>query len=539
MKAKTPTNKWANVWRALLDSVGLGISEPFDATQSGRTTADWTPTNRKADDEVRLGAVKLRARARELARNNPVIRNYLRLMLNNVLGHEGPKLYPMLRVGDTPDGDLDKERNDVAEAAWCEWCRRPTRDGVGTFLTFQRTALRQLAREGEAIVRMHRSFRRNPFGFAVELIDPDWLDTDLNTERRNGRQIVQGIEIDDDGRPVAYYFGEPLYSGRPVQRERVPAHEVIYVYDPERALQRRGFTWLASVMVTARQLGGYEDAHVIGARLAASKMGFFERDMALGADVEHTSAPEDEDAPEPTSVQDMEANPGTFNILPPGYKFNKFDVAFPHQSYSDFTKAGHRKEAVGLGVSYNALLSDLENVNYSSMRSGLLVERDEWRSIYTLWRDGLLCHIYENWLNMSLLVGAVDLGTRDVTRVSSHRWSARGWPWVDPLKDMQAAVLGIQNGLASRQQVLAEQGRDFEDVLEELAEEEKLAKTYKVKLGAPVPASAPPSGGGGTGAGQDAEDKVDDEEDGDAARATNTNGHHAHESRLDYLGPLS
>ena len=70
------------------------------------------------------------------------------------------------------------------------------------------------------------------------------------------------------------------------------------------------------------------------------------------------------------------------------------------------------------------------------------------------------------------------LDSRDPSRFLEGKWEARGWQWVDPLKDVQASILGIGAGLTSRTACIAEGGGDAEDVFEELAEENKMAEEF-------------------------------------------------------------
>jgi lambda family phage portal protein len=149
-----------------------------------------------------------------------------------------------------------------------------------------------------------------------------------------------------------------------------------------------------------------------------------------------------------------------------------------------------RQVATALGMSYNALGNDLEGVNYSSMRSGLLVEREYWRMIQDWWLARLLKPVYAEWMRMALLSGELVLDSRDPRKFIAVKFSARGWPWVDPLKDMQAGVMGVQNGLASRTQLLAETGQDYEEILNELAEEKRMADLAGVSVDGPEAAAA-------------------------------------------------
>jgi capsid protein len=88
------------------------------------------------------------------------------------------------------------------------------------------------------------------------------------------------------------------------------------------------------------------------------------------------------------------------------------------------------------------------------------------------------------WLRQAVLSGRIDLSVRDEDEVISQiKWHPRGWPWVDPLKDMQANVEGVQNGFTTRSRVLSAQGYDLEETLAELSDEEKLIEKYGLKLG--------------------------------------------------------
>ena len=66
--------------------------------------------------------------------------------------------------------------------------------------------------------------------------------------------------------------------------------------------------------------------------------------------------------------------------------------------------------------------------------------------------------------------------------LNKPEWKPRRWPWVDPLKDIQASVLSIRAGVNSPQNIAAEQGRDFNVVIEEIAQAQKIAEEKGVAL---------------------------------------------------------
>ena len=138
---------------------------------------------------------------------------------------------------------------------------------------------------------------------------------------------------------------------------------------------------------------------------------------------------------------------GTFVKLPPGMKISKFDPAYPNGEFDAFSKSILRSVAVGLGVSYSKLSGDLTSTNYSALREGALDERDEWMTIQQWLADNLHEPVFEQWLPWSLLMGQITLPNgkalpaEKIEKYRNHSWQPRRWPWVDPTKDINAAIV--------------------------------------------------------------------------------------------------
>jgi len=452
----------------------------FNGATGGRLTMDWFATILSADQEIKGNMRLLRARARELSRNNPVAKSYLKILLSNVLGHKGIGYQAQVRNN---DGTLNSAFNRKIEAAWRDWGKKGTCtvDGRLSFRELQNVVLKNLATDGEVIVRRVRGFDGNKYRYAVQLIDADQLDhLFTRAASPDENEIRMGVEVDKWGRPVAYHIQEkhPSDLGGSLLRTRIPADQILHLYDPERISQTRGITWFHPCMFELRMLGGYVEAELVAARTGAAKMGF----------LEHTD-PSSYVEPNPDANYKINAEPGVIEQLPPGMKFTAWNVDHPGNAFPTFVKAMLRFVAGALGVSYNALACDLEGVNYSSMRSGLLIERDQWKMLQSLLREELLQPIFEDWMSLALLSGALVLDSRDPARFLAGKWQPRGWVWVAPLKDVQAGILAIGAGLASREALLSDQGVDVEEVFDELSEEAKLAdeKDLDIEINAKAP----------------------------------------------------
>ena len=100
---------------------------------------------------------------------------------------------------------------------------------------------------------------------------------------QNQNQIIQGIEVNQQGRPVAYYLLKnnptdmPTLFGKPTTREYevVSANDVIHIYKTDRPNQVRGASWMASVMIHMLMLNRYERAEMAAAEMSAKKIGFY------------------------------------------------------------------------------------------------------------------------------------------------------------------------------------------------------------------------------------------------------------------------
>ena len=75
-----------------------------------------------------------------------------------------------------------------------------------------------------------------------------------------------------------------------------------------------------------------------------------------------------------------------------------------------------------------------------------------------------------------------NIPTQRFDKFASPKWQARGWEWVDPLKDAKANLQELQMGTKSRADILAEKGKDIEDVFEQLKAESDLAMSVGIDI---------------------------------------------------------
>jgi lambda family phage portal protein len=456
----------------------------FQSAAIDRLTSSLNHQNLSIDQDIVRALPILRAFSRDLTQNNDYARKFIQMVSTNVVGSQGFVLHSTVSDGDK----LDAAANNAIEVAFWKWSKKGNCDVTGrySFVDIQHLAIKAVARDGECLIRKVYS-NINPFGFALQILDIDRLNVNLNENLRNGNIVKMGVEMNCYGKVIAYHLhtkhpgDNAYYIQQSNKYEIVPADEIYHLFVSDRPEQTRGYPFLHSAIKRLQNLGGYEEAAIIAARVGAAKMGFYttpEGDGSVLAD--------DKDKQDGTLL--MDAEPGTFQVLPEGYDFKSFDPDYPHAQFGDFVKAALRGIASGLGVAYNTLSNDLENVNFSSIRSGTLEERDNWTVLQNWFIENLLDNLFSEWLRYALLNSAITLPNGTALPLSKYdkfnnaTWQGRRWSWVDPKSDIQSNILAIQNGLKSRSDVIAEQGKSIEDVWAQTAREIEMAKTMGIEL---------------------------------------------------------
>lgn len=449
----------------------------YAGASTGRLTSDWNPLSTSADSEILTSIRGLRARSRQLCRDNEYALRGRVLVQTNIIGQGiGMQAQVVNSRGKLQDG-INSQVED-AFARWSEKARCHT-GGLLHFADIERMLAGELFEAGEAIVRMHHQAfgAGNKTPFALEVIEPERLiDTWQTSKAPNGNAIRMGVEVDQWGRPVAYWF-HPTHPGdyqftsfQPSRFIRVPAEEVIHLYVIDRLPQTRGVPWMHATLKRLNDINGYADAEIVKARAQASVMGFITSPEAQPSD-----GAEDDGTP----VLDFEA--GTIRNLLPGQRFEGFNPSAPNPAMDPFFRLMLRGVSAGIGASYESLSRDYSQSNYSSSRLALLDDRDLWRVLQFWFIRNFRMPVHRAWLQIAVMAGELQFPDFDSQRqkYEAVRFRPRGWSWVDPTKEVGAYIAAVQAGFMSMSDVigLIGNGQDFEDVVKtRKAELDMLAK---------------------------------------------------------------
>lgn len=452
-----------------------GFKRGFDAARVNRLTASFQSQLFTLDQLLKMDLKTLKARSRTLSVNNDYARRFIILLKNNVVGPNGFQLQS--KASDL-SGKPDTVANKKIEENWAEWGKKQNASVSGR-LSFTGLCLLWIASigiDGEFLARRVKGFD-NPWGYAIQPLETDLLDITLNKMLSNGNEIRMGIEFNQWDKPLRYYLrkrkGIDSYYGN--DHDVFQASDIIHSFLQERPFQSRGIPPLCAAMIAMHNMGAAEEAEILSVRGEAAKMGFLEQDADSDP---YTGSGEKDD--QGNIIETLE--PGSIELLPKGIRFKEYNPTHPNGNYAAFKKEALKSMVSGLWMSYHSFANDLESVNYSSLRQGALDERDSYKVLQSLMISEFCEPVFSDLLEMSLLTQKVQLPFSKIDKFNKPVFYGRRWGWVDPLKDISAAEKEINLRLKSRTEIIAESGRDFRVVVDQIAEEEAYALSKGVTL---------------------------------------------------------
>lgn len=478
--------KWVNATlRAIVHELHAGERRAYDAAVTTSATESWLGADQGINSDTAQGLTKMRARSRDLVRNYDYARGYMTRLSDNVLGHGGIRLEMGVkkRDGVTPDEDLNRR----IERAYAKWRRRGWFESSNTLSgrLADEVQLKTLARDGELLGMLLPGM--GPHRLQVRLLRPEILDVEC-TREYSGRRVRMGVEIDDNGQPIAYWmlghrvgdYEQSSASLMTVGRHvRVPADRVIHAFWAEEPEQLRGAPWMAAGMRRLWGLKDYEQSASTASRNAAKRLGFFvapdgapppgmvtsivDRVLEEARKAGRTLTPEEIRALASAAEKFSTTVEGQFDVVPQGYDFKQYQSQYPNVNYADYVKECKRGFASGVGMSLVTIGNDLESVNYSSAQVGINEEREHFRVVQELFMESWSERIFAAWLPYAFatepLLARVNPSRIDEILESAafqpHRWAA-----IDPVKEQNANDLSLKNRLTSRHRIIRARGDD-------------------------------------------------------------------------------
>ncbi len=451
----------------------------YAAAQESRASR-WQPGGGSADTEVASAAMTVARRARDAVRNDPYAARIVDLWTGNAVG-----------AGITtrwPDAGHTAAWRRWAESTACDAERRLDLYGI------QALAMRAVVESGECFIRLLPTAvtPANPIGLRLQVLESDHLDT-TRVGMLQGLPTFHGIAVDEAGAPAAYWLFPrhpgAWWPGLPLTlaSEPIPASNVLHLYRKRRPGQMRDVSWLAPILTRLRDLGDYEDALLMKAKIEACLAAVITDDT-------------DEAVTGPAANLLRDAQNRPVEAFEPGMILYRrgggaVDVVNPSGggSHAAFARRALEAAAVGAGLTYDQVSGDLTQANYSSLRAGKIEFRRLCEQIqYGMLIPMLVRPIAERFHAQGALLG---LWGADLPEGVSHVPPAH--EMIDPLKDTSALIAQVRAGFVPQPEAVGAFGYDFRQVIEDI----RLANEHLDEAG--IVLDSDPRRVGKTGAAQD------------------------------------
>ena len=456
-----PKNKTA---RQRLIEQPVSDQRAYEASSEGRRLGAWDAPNLSPTGAATTELSKLRARSRASVRNNVWSSRALRVATSNEIG---TGIVPRPQTGDEA---FDKAILEL----FMDYA--PLADAMGNLGIFgiQKQASRSRKEAGEVFIRIirKRADRNMPVPLQFQLLEADFCPTHLNRMTTSGNRIISGVEVNSDGKPVAYW----MYKNHPdeditslADMVRIKAEDIIHHFMPERPGQLRGVPAGTQSLVRGFVFDKYDDAELGRKESRAQFTGIIKRPDYGQEDYKFDPISGEPISKDMSDLPMIDMETGTFPSLLPGEDITLFAGDDAGRGYKDFQHYQLLAISAGYDVPYQLLTGDYTGINDRVWRAIMSQYHREVEQDHAVCIIPQLCRrMWIEFVDRAILSGAVAFpeGYAD-NRLKYLRAQHRpqAWKHIHPVQDVQARKMEVEEGFTSRQKVVDEtNGETVEEI---------------------------------------------------------------------------
>lgn len=464
------------------------------ASSVRRAGAAWSSSTGSADADFIPNQEMLRARNRNEVRNNPLIAAGVITLLDNVIG-DGLRAKPkidreVLQLDDMTADKIDQ----IIESEWdlftcsqeCDLSR------LQVFGSLQRLAFSSRLESGDALILLPFFSRGDtPYRTRIQIVESDRISNPNNAMNVPG--MIAGVQMDSNAAPQYYHVREDhpgnmffMFSAAANSWKKVRAwsndgtrRNAWLYFERKRPGQTRGIPYFAGVLEEAKQLDRYKDAELMAAVISGMFTVFIK--SADGATAELIGAlpmQNNESGKSYTTTSDMGLGYGSIVGLANNEAIEIANPQRPNREYTNFVKTNMMQFCAGIGLPYEVVMKTFD-ASYSASRGSLLEGWKTFRSLRVHHANEFCQPVYEKWLTEAVALGRIPapgyLNDPLLRRAYSKcQWVGPPMGNLDPVVEIEAAVLKIQHGLSSLDIECTELGRDWRQVNSQLRKEREV-----------------------------------------------------------------
>lgn len=483
----------------------------YDGASVHSQIGSWLPPLRSADADILPNLNLLDGRSRDMLRNDAYVAGGASILKDSIVGSQFLlNSRPATKVlWGKEDEAWEIEFQEEVETKFHLWADSPQKwvDAArrNDFTSLIRLAIGVFMAGGEVLASAEWIRRgERPFCTAVQMIDKDRLSTPFS-EGYNKR-IRNGVEMDMYGAPVAYHvrtshpsdyrFG--TYDS--MTWKRIPATKpwgrplMLHLIEQLRPDQTRGVSAMVTALEEMKMTRAFRKTELQRAVVASTYAASIESDFPTH--VHEAMGVGDQSNPYVSWMEDymfavhglaggsrnLTIEGSRIPIFAPGTHLKIQNPGAESPVGDAFERSLLRYISSALGVSYEQLSKDYSQSNYSSTRAALAETARTMRAKKKLVADGTANWIYRLWFEEAYNAGLFEsLKRRNAPNfyegLNTEAYLACEWigaeqSTIDPLKETQADVLALSNGLTTREAVISRRsGSDWRRIQKQIKRE--------------------------------------------------------------------
>jgi len=444
----------------------------YAAAKTTRSTGTWVKASESVNDEIENSYKEIIARVRQLSNDFPVFFNALNSIVDFTVG-SGMKFQMKLRHDSR---ELDENKNNLIEDLWEEFKEAKNCD-YGQRLSLEdiaRLCQRTKYESGDFIlVYRYEDDPNRMLPFSLQVLDPNDL-TSYGAKGDGNTIIKMGIEYDRNTLQTKnYYFADDDdYSQKHV---KISAKNILHGFDALRPGQIKGISPLASAVLMADSIGEYIGSELDGAKLMSRYVGFVTTPNAY--DFQRYRSEYDSD----DGIRTEEIDSGILEYLKPGEEIKFNDKTKNSSTFEPFMNKVLRMISITTGLPYEVVTGDYHGLNYTVSRVSRNDMAVRLKPVKDAFINSFYMPIFKKFLEAAYLKNKLPYSTymtnpRKFVRAAT--FTAPGLPKIDPMRETRGQVEGLDNMLITNSEIARNEGKSFEDVVQEAADDKKLMQKF-------------------------------------------------------------
>lgn len=325
--------------------------------------------------------------------------------------------------------------------------------------------LRSVIVDGEVFIHKQQTDESQPM--KIELIRALDLPTYEDVLGVGDRQ--QGIEFDNNGKVAYYHFRRASQDKRGLRPQRLgktPARDVLHIFRPEKPNQIRGVSWLRAALPYLQDLQSLVDTHMGLIWDQYNFPGYMKlSDELWNAKNGWDSSTTKEEIAKALKSQLEIGGFSNLAVFQEGVEYvdtSIKDVVTPEE-FKTMLETLFTLIARALDLQTGDLTSDISKANYSSYRHGESEAQRVFKRARAMLTNQFILPLAREWAKWEMVRTGVG------QTIPEPKIHFPPFPFIDPLKEINAKQKELQSFTTSKSEVIKQSGRNPEDVFTEIA----------------------------------------------------------------------